>query len=742
VKKLKKELDSNVDPETGKELTEQQKANKLSQIQYLRRQEDNYKDLQRKGLGRMFINTGNTIGYSGDRAASTAKNVAGYFGKLGESYKAEDDVYWQTQMNRGVKRFGGNDMADIIFSGAANVGITADAEAAIAEEAASKGLANPFDNILNDKRDEAIKNSLGLKERELRRDVAQKLIPHLINKAQGDLINLSQAEARLLEEVVDIAANDEQLGRELFGNKEGAALVQQMTADNMISSDTGTKLAETWGNTLGSQEERQSAGARLAKDQRAFEKADKSIFNDPDVLEGYKQAMNGDLSAISKSKGNFGRLHDTESIDSAKSMVAQVAPITGNKDYRDAVETATNSIQDNFRNSPFSGHQDVLHELAKLHADDSLDEAGYKKASDEVMTKAFAQQFGIKDADAAKLLEKNGGMEALQSKDIVAMFDAGGNSAKAKTMVDELIKKSDVALYAQNNVKGFSKMDPVQQLAIIEQATLQQMVSANKNVDTYRAKANTTSAELNIAQSKGASRAKVYENAKSATENISAFINDKVKTNDAALIADVQRAMLSNDTTKIRGALTAVGVSAVDQGKAIQIATKAVNATGATKVRGDLEDAFITNSEAGMSDFLTEKLKVAAGDAAGVAKEIRRQAGSSADVRKQMVDEFSEAIAVFSENGILDAANKAHEKHIKTLEKFGMKEADLVSGNHGVKDTLKKSGEKVFGSYNGSPDPAGAITSMANGHKDKAGKAYGDAIKSVNELDPDYVTPT
>lgn len=743
--RLKKELDSNVDSKTGEELTEQQKANKLSQIQYLRREEDNYKDLQRRGIGRSFISAGNTIGYGGDRALSTAKNIAGYFGKLEKSYEAEDDIYWQTQMNRGLKRLGGNDMADIIFSGAANVGITADAEAAIAEEAMGKGLSNPFDNILNDQRDEAIKGSLGLKERELRRDVAQKLIPHLINKARGDLANLSQAEMRLLEQVVDKSADDEQLGRELFGTKDGANLVQQMTADNMISSSTGTKLAENWGNTLGTKEERLSAGARLAKDQKAFEKADKSVFSDPDILEGYKQAMNGDLSAIGKSKGNYGRLHDNESIDAAKKVVAELAPVTGKKEYRDAVETATNSIQDNFRTSAFTGHQDVLHELAALHSDETLSEADFKTASDAVMVQALVSQFGIPADQAALLLEKNGATKVIQSKDIETMFDAGGDPTTAATMVEELIKKSDIALYAKNNVKKFDEMPPVQQLEIIKQATLQQMVSANKNVDTYRAKANATSAGLSEAKKKGARRAKVHETAKSATDAVLGFTTNKTKipSNDKDAIANLQRAMLTGNQTLIDAELTAMNVTDPKvRADALEAGKKAILANGATKVKGDLEDAFATGSTDEMTKFLVEKLGVdrAANTAlnipaaADIAKEIRRQAGSSASVQADIVDEFSQAMAKFAENG--GSLNPTTDtKEIEILKKFGID----TSINAKFADEIKTKGNKVFAAYGSSADPGAVLNGLSESHKSKAGKAYGDTLKPVQELDPDHI---
>lgn len=745
--RLAKQLQDNVD-ENGNELTEEQKANKLSNIMYLRRQEDEYRDKQRRGIGRSFISAGNTIGYSGDRAVSTAKNIASYFGKINDSFKAEDDVYWQTQSNRAMKRLGLNDAADVIFSGAANVGITADAEAALAEEAAAKGLSNPFDNILNDQREDAIKGALGLKDRKLRRDVAEKLIPHLVKRAAGDLENLSQAEQRLLEQVTDLAADDEQLGRELFGKKDGSALIQQMTAKNMITdSNTATKLAENWGNTLGTQEERLSAGARLAKDQRAFEKVDKSIFNDPDVLEGYKQAMNGDLSAIGKSKGRFGSLHDNESIDAAKEFVSQIAPVTGTKEFRDKVDSATSSIQDNFRNSAFSGHQDVLHELADLHSQD-LDDATFKTKSDDVMAKALAKQFGISKVNAKKLLEKNGATEVVQSADVEAMFDAKGNPGTATTMVEKLVKESDVGLYAKNNVKGFDKMNSLEQLEVIKQATLQQMVSANRNVDTYRAKANTTAVELSDAKKRGVKRAKAYETAKSATEEILKFTADKNKVpiNDRDQLANIQRAIASGNDRTIRDALVAARIT--DPAMIIEareIGKKAVLANGTVKMKGDLEDAFAIGNDAGIAEFLEKSLGVTENIpgttdkvSAQVAKEIRRQAGSSATVQADLIDEFSKAMSIFSEKGgLLNPSNVNDKEAIDILAKFGV---DTSRHGSSISKKLKNNGDSVMSGVAGSSDPSNVIFNLKEKHKSNAGKAYGDTLKPVKELDPDFIT--
>jgi|GEM_PF-4225048 len=693
-KKLADMLESGLD-ENGNKLTDFRREGIIKNIELKKRQENTWRDYERLGLGKRFIEAGNTIGYSGDRAVSTAKNIAGYIGKMGQGFKDEDSAYWETQMNRAVKRIPGlsDDVADMIFSGAANVGIGSEAEKALARKAAIEGRANPFDNVISDTMEEARKKGFGLTDRKIRRDQAQELIPYIINKAQGDLAKLNTEEKRLLETLIAQSADDELLGRQLFGNIDGKDLVQQMDNKGLIAGATSEKLAEKWANTLGDPEKRALAGAALANSEQRFRDADKAQFNDSEVIRGYLEA-GGDFAKLNKETGGLGNVYTPQTITSAKDFVENRSPLT-NPEAKKKMQEARRILTENGYQAALSTQQEV----ARIMTEEGLTE----KERNDKLEKAFAdgiqQELGIDDKSVQNL-------------------DLALKAIDNETDLNKLLADSNVGAAIQSDVTGFDTMSKDAQLALVKHNLKERAYAIFKTRTGFEEEAKVVGKTFTLARQRAHKAADVYGVSKQVFTKV-ARIGDQEK----------MRAIMSGDSAKI----VAAAKGDAGEQKRLEDLARHVKTTFGMQKTVDMLNGGLGNNDKKLISVVLEKFGVAPGDIAAVTGRILKK-GRTTSAKQSIAADLSHAMAIIAAKGDLSDSSDESKVAQKILTDYGMDptKAAVIYGN------LTSAGGNKGDSFAEDLNIQGSINALASKAEDNANKLLNNATKEAQKLNPNF----
>jgi hypothetical protein len=282
-------------------LSEEEKESILRRNSVLTDEIADYKDRAKYGLGRSIIKGGNTMAFGLENLEAGSKRVFDYmFKDRPESFKKENSVWWNTQMNRALKKSGIIDTstADALTPDAVTRGVTAEMEQSARNDAITKNKRNPFDTLLEDRMEEERKKALGIGDIKLRQDVARSAKEYLISKSKGNIENLKDPEERrILEELIESASDDDSIARMLFSDVNGQNLVQQAISRGNISGGVLEKIGEKWGNVLGDSDSRIDFGRAVAGNLQLFRDVDAAVFNSDEVIRGYLEA-GGDRKAL------------------------------------------------------------------------------------------------------------------------------------------------------------------------------------------------------------------------------------------------------------------------------------------------------------------------------------------------------------------------------------------------------------------------------------------------------------
>lgn len=728
-KKLRELLAGNID-EKGNALTDKSRKDLLNKAKGLERASVKLKDRANRGFGGSLISAGNTLAFAPDRIGSTAKNVGGYFKKFGEAVKKEDSKYWSTASSDALKRMGQNELADSIFSDSINKGLTGDSIKADKEDG---GRYN--EKKLQDSIQEIYKSELGYGDFKLSDQQALTEARRLMAKAQGDLGKLSDAEQNILEQLIDQGVENDLLGRTLFGNDSGASLVRQMDKQGSITNGkTTTKLSEKWGNTLANDESAAEFGRLLAKDVEKYKDADASVFNDSRVKDAF-EAAGGDPAKVIKDKGSYGNLFDNDSLKLANQRVNSVAPVTGAD--RDVVNAKVQALRELAIANPVNFHQALLDDMAELH-DKGYTDKEYMDEARAALAAKVEDNFAV-DNNIATLVSEGKVNEAL-----VEMNKDGGkfdvkDPATAKALMKNLLETSSIAIDASANVSGFDNMTALQQVAVIKQATMEQLAATGGRVDSYLARNKTTSKAFNSAKKSVKKATTAHAMAKKDAQSMSRFAKDNSLQLSPEDLSALQSAMITSNTNTINEIIknnfngSDPAQLAALQRQAGSLSKNSKITAGAAKIADDLQDEL--DSVDKLAAYLAKE--VGSVDPKGVANLLFKKVGSDPKAKKSLTNDLGFALATMnSANGVLDTTtNKDHKVAADILKQFGLEGVNIQN----LQDSMQRVGANVYAGLQ-SQDPNQALVGFASKQQAAIEKKTGERFKKVQELDPTSVT--
>ncbi len=258
-----------------------------------------------EGVGSGIDNFGRTVQFVPRNLSRLGENVKGFFDKIEKADEAQNDTWWDTQINLALKDVGvASDYADALTPAASSRALEKENIKAIQEKARAEGKEDPIMLQTRDKIRDERRAAMGLKDDTIRQDDARVIMDQLIRKAKGDISNLNGGQRHSLERLIDQSSTDKALASQIFDDPAAIGLAQQMDARRLISSETIEKLSNTRGDLLGDQKRRKNFGAVLAANPFLFDNIDRAVFKDDAVLQGFKDGGGTD-EMLDKKRGGL-----------------------------------------------------------------------------------------------------------------------------------------------------------------------------------------------------------------------------------------------------------------------------------------------------------------------------------------------------------------------------------------------------------------------------------------------------
>ncbi|MEM1312462.1 MAG: hypothetical protein AAGF07_03285 [Patescibacteria group bacterium] len=210
------------------------------------------------------------------------------------------------------------------------------------EEADKEGKPSPYAIEMQERILEAGKKAMKTAGKKISPIIARAIAKSVIKDFPTDPNKWDKGQNRIFEQLMNQAADDESLARELFSNQRSIKFAQDKFGN--LDAATRAKLAEKEPQLQENSQDRKNAGAEYATNIEKFKNASGRNFADPDIVKGYEEA-GGDMKALFE---KIQRGYDFQSQEAAQAEVNLAFGNESSEDIKSAVNVANREVGNRF----------------------------------------------------------------------------------------------------------------------------------------------------------------------------------------------------------------------------------------------------------------------------------------------------------------------------------------------------------------------------------------------------------
>jgi hypothetical protein len=418
----------------------------------------------------------------------------------------------------------------------------------IENSARNNGDPSPYTLELQDRILDAGKKAMKTAGKKLSPIIARALGETIANDFPTDVNSWTPEQSRVFEQILNQAADDDGLARQVFSNRRSIKFAQQKF--DTLDSTVQTKLADKEPQLMGDDEARMEAGQEYATDTERFKAASARNFADEKIVEGYQKA-GGDMQELFKKTG---RGYDLPSQQAAKAEVDLAFGGKATGKVASAELIANREIGNNFVAENNLVRQQVALRQNKLTWDALMNttDVDLQRNLDAVKTELSGSvaNFNALSADQQKELLKtrnidfksqvpefqDKALDHLEAENSIKEFGHNVNDSDILEQIkgtayedmndaqrDEVINKYAGTHVGQEAIAKlgaeYTTATQKEQIEILRRTVANKAVSYKKSQSANQSRIKQASARYASAHSKGSQRARVHGIAENAIEN-------------------------------------------------------------------------------------------------------------------------------------------------------------------------------------------------------------------------------